>query len=108
VVLVVAAKLGERFSGLRLLFGHEVLPKLAVRQLLFGGDGPIGVDVVAAVNEEIRAAAQHGGVSAHAAARLVDAPALAGGVARPQERDRAATGRSRAEATDDGVANDGR
>ena len=51
---------------------------------------------------------QHGRVGAHAAARLVDAPALPGGVARPDERHRAAVGRRGAEAADHRLAQDGR
>src|SRR6516165_6956860 len=44
------------------------------------------------MDEEIRRIAVHGGVAAHTAAREVDAPALAHGVARPDERDRASAG----------------
>ena len=85
IVFVVAAELGERFRGFRLFLDHDVFPDLAVRHFLLREDWTVGVDIVAAVDEEIRPIAQHGGVGAHAAARLVDAPALPGGVARPQE-----------------------
>ena len=47
---------------------------------------------------------QHGGVGAHAAARLVDAPALARGIARPHERHRAPLVRRGAEASDQRLA----
>ncbi len=97
VVFVVAAKVGERLRHARLLLGHDVLPGLAVRQLAFGGEHAVGVDVVARVNEEIGLVAQHGRIGAHAAARLVDAPGS--GVARPHEGNRAPLGRCRAEAT---------
>jgi hypothetical protein len=89
IVFVVAAKLGKRLRGFSLVLGHEVFPNLAVRHFLLGEDWTVGVDIIAAVDEEIRPVAQHCGVGAHAAARLVDAPALSGGVARPHERDRA-------------------
>ena len=60
------------------------------------------------MDEEIRPVAQHGRVGAHAAARLVDAPALAGGIARPDERDRAPVGRRGAKTADHRLADDGR
>ena len=60
------------------------------------------------MDEEVRAVGEHRGVGAHAAARLVDAPALAGGVARPHERDRAPLGRRGAEVPDHRLAEDGR
>jgi hypothetical protein len=56
------------------------------------------------MNEEVRLVAQHSAVRAHAAAAFVDAPALAGGVARPCERDRAAVGRRGAEMAGLGLA----
>ena len=52
--------------------------------------------------------AQHGRVGAHAAARLVDAPALPGGVARPDERDGAPLARRGAETADLRLAQDRR
>src|SRR6185369_6960475 len=85
-----------------------VLPDLTVRQFDFGDDRAVGVDVVAAMDEEIRTVAQHGRVGAHAAARLVDAPALAGGITRPDEGDRAAVGGRAAKAAGHQLADDGR
>jgi len=60
------------------------------------------------MDEEIRPAGEHRRVGAHAAARLVDAPALAGGVARPDERERAPLGRRGAEVSDRRLAEDRR
>ena len=51
---------------------------------------------------------QHGRVGAHAAARFVDAPALARGVAGPDEGHRAGVARRRAEAPDLRFARNGR
>ena len=48
-------------------------------------DRAVGVDGVAAVDEEVRLAAAHGLVDLHAAEVRVDAPALPGGVAAPDE-----------------------
>src|SRR5262249_46948936 len=107
-VFVVAAKLGERFRGLRLLLGDDVLPDAAVRQLLLGGDRAVGVDVVAVVDEEIGTVSVHHGVGAHAAARFVDAPALTGGVAPPYERNRPPIRRRGPEAPDDRLADERR
>ena len=58
----------------------------------------IRIDVVAGMDEEVRSVAQHGRIGAHAAARLVDPPALAGLVARPGERDRPPVARRGAKA----------
>ena len=108
IVFVVAAELGERLRRLGLVLGDHVLPDLAVSHLHLGDDRAIGVNVVAAMDEEIRPVAQHGGVGAHAAACLVDAPALAGGIARPDERDGAPVGRRAAKPACHRLADDGR
>ena len=98
VVFVVAAEVGERLGDARLFFRHDVAPDLAVRELLLRSERAFGIDVVAAVDEEIRPVAPHRRIGAHAAARRIDPPAAAG-VARPDERDRPARAR-RAEAAD--------
>src|SRR6201999_1277756 len=103
-----AAEFAERLGRLRLVLGDDVLPDFAVRHLLFGLDRAVGVDVVAAVDEEIGAVLAHGFVGAHAAARFIDAPALADGVARPDEADGTAVGRRGAEAADLRLAHDRR
>jgi hypothetical protein len=108
IVFVVAAELGERLRRLGLVLGDHVLPDLAVSHLHLGDDRAIGVNIVAAMDEEIRAVAQHGRVGAHAAACLVDAPALAGGITRPDERDGAPVGRRAAKPARHRLADDGR
>jgi hypothetical protein len=107
VVLVVAAELGKRLRHLRLFLGHDVFPDFPVRHFLLGVDRAVGINGIAVVNEEVGAVAQHGRIGAHAAARLVDAPALAGGVARPYERDRAPVARRGAKAAGHALADDG-
>ena len=104
IVFVVAAEFGQRLGRLRFLLGDDVLPDLAVRQLAPRPPAAVGVDGVAGVDEEIRPVVAHGRVGAHAAARVVDAPALAGGVARPDERDRAPVARRGAKAADHRLA----
>src|SRR5213076_2831848 len=96
----IAAKFVEPFGHLGFLFSDEILPHFAVRQLLLGGNWAVGIDAVAAMNEEIGPAPAHGRIAAHAAARLVDAPALARSIARPHEGDRAPIARRRAEMPD--------
>ena len=108
VVFIVAAEFCERLGRLRLVFGNDVLPDLAVRHFLLGVDRPVGIDVVAVVNEKIRLVLEDSGVSAHAAARLVDTPALADGIARPHEADRALVARRGAEAANHRLAGNGR
>jgi hypothetical protein len=54
------------------------------------------------------AVAQHGGVAAHAAACLVDAPPLAGGITRPDERNGAPVGWRAAKPACHRLADDGR
>src|SRR5262249_48225861 len=53
-------------------------------------DRTIGIDVVAAVDEELRIAPAHRLVDLHAAEVRIDAPVLAGGVAAPNEANVAA------------------
>ena len=108
IVFVVAAELGQRLGGLGLLFGHDVSPDFAIGHLLLGYNRDIGIDVVAAVDKKIRPMAQHRGIGAHPAAALVDAPALSGGIARPDEGDGSPVRRRRAEMPDHGLADNGR
>src|SRR5262245_735313 len=108
IVLVVGAELGQRLRRLGLFLHHDVFPDFAVGHFLLGQDWAVGVNVVAVVDEEIGAVAQHGRVGAHAAARFVDAPALAGGVARPHERDGALVVRCGAKAAGHRLADNGR
>src|SRR5205814_304962 len=61
---------------------------------------------VAGMDEEVWPVVEHGRKGAHAAALLVDAPALAGSVARPAERYRAPLDRRGAEAPDERLAGD--
>jgi hypothetical protein len=100
IVFVVAAVVGDRCRDPRLFLGDDILPRFAVRQLQFAFDRAVGIDAVAGMDEEVRPALQHCRIGAHAAARLVDAPALARGVTGPDERHRAPVVRSRAEAPD--------
>ncbi len=108
IVFVVAAELGERLGDLRLLLADHVPPRLAVRQLVLAADRAVGIDDVAAVDEEVGAVRQHGRVGAHAAAREIDAEAAAGGVARPDEGHVLAVRRRGAEASDLRLADDRR
>ena len=85
VVAVVAAELGERLGHLRLLRDHDVAPHGPVGQGDGLGDRAVGVDRVARVDEEVGGEGAPGLVGAHATARRVDAPALAGGVPAPGE-----------------------
>ena len=89
IVFVVAAKLREAVGDGGFLFGDDIAPDFPVRQLQFGRNRTIGIDVIAAMNEEIRTVLQHGPVGAHAAAGGIDAPALPRGIARPDKRYRA-------------------
>ena len=100
IVFVIAAIIGERFGRFRLLFGDDAAPDAAVGQFLLRDDGAVGINIVAAMDEEVGLIVAHGGVAAHAAACRIDAPALAHRVARPQEGDRAPVFRRRAEMPD--------
>ena len=104
VVFIVAAKLRETVRDDRFFFRHDVAPDLAVRQLQLGGDGTVGIDVIAGMNEEVWPVVAHGPVGPHAAARGIDAPALACGVARPDERHRTTLRRRGTEMPDPGFS----
>ena len=86
IVFVVAAKLREVFGDDGFFLRDEIAPQAAVGQFQFGLDRTVGVDVIAAMNEEVRTVFEHGGVGSHAAAAGIDAPALPGGIARPDKR----------------------
>jgi high-affinity nickel permease len=81
VVLVAGAIFGQGLGDLGLLFEHHVFPDAAIGHLLLGLDRAVGIDGVAAMDEEIRAVLQHGRIGLHAPARFVDPPALAAGIA---------------------------
>ncbi len=85
VVAEVAAELGERLGDLRLLLGRDVPPGAAVGQGRGRGDRTVGVDVVAAAQEEVGVELPHRVVDPVAAEVRVDAPALPRQVPRPQE-----------------------
>ena len=85
VVAVVAAKLVERLGDLALFLGDQIAPDAAVLGGNLGGDRPVGIDHIAAVQEEIRPAHAHAFVDAHAAEVRVDAVTLATGVTAPDE-----------------------
>ncbi|MFK4511613.1 hypothetical protein ABIF81_006791 [Bradyrhizobium daqingense] len=98
IVFVRGAVLVQRLRDLGLLGNGEVLPGLAVGKPHLGLDRTVGIDGVAGMQEEIRTMLAHRGEGDHAAVIGVDAPALAGDVAAPDEADVAAIGRCRAEA----------
>ncbi|MBA7645384.1 hypothetical protein ES703_53140 [subsurface metagenome] len=100
VVFVVGAEFVEAVRNDGFLFGHDIAPDLAARQLQLALDRTIRIDVVAAMDEEVGTVVQHRAIGAIAAARGIDAPALPGGVAGPQEGYRAALGRRGAETSD--------
>src|SRR6516162_1996110 len=108
IVFEVAAKFVERLRGLQLLDGDEILPDLTIRHFLFGRHRIVGVDVVAIVNEKIRPVLAHRRIGTHAAARLVDAPALSSGIAGPHEADRAPITRRSAEAANGWLSDNAR
>jgi len=83
VVFIIAAELREAMGDRGFLFRHDVAPDFPVRQLQFGRDRTIGVDMIAGMNEKIRTVFEHGAVGSHAAAGSIDAPALSRGVTRP-------------------------
>ena len=85
IVFPVAAVVVEGLGYVGLFLGDEVPPDLAVGELHIGRQHQIRIDVIAGMDEEVRPVAQHGRIGAHAAARLVDPPALAGLIARPAE-----------------------
>ena len=100
VVFEIAAKFVERLGGLRLLDCDEILPDFAIRHFLLGRHRIVGVDVVAVMNKKIWSILAHRRIGTHAAARLIDAPALSGGVAGPYEVNRAPIARRNAETAD--------
>jgi hypothetical protein len=108
IVFPVAAVVVEGFGYMGLFLGDEIPPDLAVGELDLGRQHHIRIDVVARMDEEVRPVAQHGRIGAHAAARLVDAPALAGLIARPAERNRTAVARRGAKAAHHRLADDRR
>ena len=81
VVFVVAAKLLKSLRNDGFLLGDDVAPDLAVRQRLLRRHRAIRIDVIAGMDEEIRALVPHGAIATQATARRVDAPALPDDVA---------------------------
>ncbi len=73
VVAVVATELVQGLGNLALLFGDQIAPEAAILGRHFGGDRPVGVDHVAAVQKEIRVALAHGFVDAQTTEVRVDA-----------------------------------
>ena len=86
VVLVLAAELVERLGRLRFRLGDDVAPERSVVQFDLRRHRLIGVDRVAAVDEEVGLGTAHRVVQLEAAPLLVDAPALADRVCRPRDR----------------------
>src|SRR5688572_19010361 len=84
-VFVRAPEVGERLRDVRLRLGDDVLPCGAVGELDRGLDRPIGVDAIAAMDEELWSAREERRVSGHASALWIDAPALTVRVAGPCE-----------------------
>ena len=89
------------FSGVVTFF--QTLPSGSVTSL---GDRAVGIDGVAGVQQKIRAMLAHGGEGEHAAVIRVDAPALSGDVATPDETDVTPIGWRGAEAPDHRLALD--
>ncbi len=87
VVAVVAAELVQRLSHFGLGLGDDVAPEAPILSGHFSLDHAVGIDGVATLNEEVRMALAHGFVDAHAAEVGIDAPALAAGIAAPDETD---------------------
>ena len=93
VVAIAAAKLLEGLGHLRLLGRHDVAPGAAATgQRDLGLDRTVGVDHVAAVDEEIRLQPAHRLVDLHPAPLQIDPPPLPRGVAGPHERHVASVG----------------
>ncbi len=87
VVLVLPAEVLQGLGDLGLGLGGDVAPRRPVGQHHGLLDGPVGVDVVAAAQEEVGVTRAHRVGDAEPAQVGVDAPSLAGDVARPQEPD---------------------
>ena len=100
VVFVVAAELREAVGDDGFLLGDGVSPDPAIGQLQFTFHWTIGIDVIAGMDEKVGTVVEHGAVGAHAAAALIDAPALSRRIARPGERHRASRGGRGAEMPD--------
>ena len=100
VVFPLVAILFERLGHLALAVDHDdVLPLATAGQFDFVLHCAIGIDRVAGMQEEVGRVLGDGRIGLHAG--LVDAPALAGGVARPGEAHVALRGRRGAETADD-------
>ena len=100
VVFVVAAIVVEVCCNLALFFGDDISPCLAIWQRLLSRYCAVRVNAVTAMDKKVRPIVQHRPVCAHAAARKIDTPALARGVARPHERNRASISRRSPKASD--------
>src|SRR5262249_33732252 len=96
VVSVLPAKLVERLGGLALGLGHEITPHRSIRQLHFGNNRAIGVNVVAAVQKKIGLAARHRLVDSESAEFGIDSPALSDLVTGPKKANVARARRRRA------------
>ena len=106
IVFVRGAELVERLGDFCLLGDGYILPDPAAGKGHFVLDRSVGIDGIAGVQQEIRTIFAHGGEGEHAAVIGVDAPALSGDVATPDETDVAATGRRGAEAPEHRLARD--
>jgi hypothetical protein len=85
-----AAVLAQALADFALLRRRQVPPDPAVVDLHLGLDRPVGIDLVARVDEEVGLLLAHRFVELVAAELGVDAPALAGLVAGEGEGDRLA------------------
>ncbi|HEV8317427.1 MAG TPA: hypothetical protein VGQ10_08455 [Vicinamibacterales bacterium] len=95
VVLVVAPELVERFGGLCFRRRHHVAPGATAVERHLGLEGLVGVDRVAAVNEDVGLCASHHVVEAQPAPVGIDSPALSNRVGGPREGDVTPAGRRR-------------
>ena len=100
VVGEVAAELIQGLGHLGLGLGGHVLPDRAVVQRDLRLQRTVGIDLVAAVDEEIRIVTPHRLIQAIATPFRIDAPALPGLVAREGEGDGTAVARGRAQPAD--------
>lgn len=100
IVLPLAAVLVQRLGNLALFVDEDVvLPLAATGKVDLVLHRAVGIDGVAGMQEEVGRILADRGIGLHAG--VVDAPALAGGIAGPSETDIALRGRRRAEATND-------
>ncbi len=81
VVFIIAAKLGNGFGDLAGILGRDVFPDIAIGHFCLCGERAIGIDGIAGMDEEVRVMLGDRGIGFHAAAILVNAPALPGGIA---------------------------